>query len=386
MKILVCNVGSTSLKYKLMDSEESYRIAARGGAERIGTDKAVFYYYENGEKVFEDLNPSAYKNAIERMNEKILPLQLDCVAFKVVHAQGITGVQALSDTVLDAMKAFNDVAPAHNPPYLEAISLFRDLLPGIPLIGSFETGFHATIPEKAALYSIPYDISQKYSIRKYGFHGASHEYMANFAEKCLKNANSKIISCHLGGSGSICAIQNGKSIDTSFGISLQCGIPQNNRAGDIDPYIIFHLLNKGYSVEQLDKMLQKESGLLGISGISNDLRDLQDAAEKGNQRAQLAIDIYCYSIRKYIGSYLAVLNGCDAIVFGGGIGEKSSLIRKMVLSDMENLSIELDETKNINAKPGDEISKEGSKTRIFIVETDEERIVAEKAAAYLLSH
>ena len=386
MNILVCNVGSTSLKYKLMTSEEDFRIIRRGGAERIGTELASFYTLEEESRENYELFPNTYRNAILTMLDKINPASVDCVAFKVVHAKGITGVRELSVEVLQAMEDFTDVAPAHNPPYLEAIHLFRDLMPDTALIGSFETGFHSSIPEKAALYGIPYEISKKYDIKRYGFHGASHEYMTDYAIKRLNNPDAKLITCHLGGSGSICAVEKGKSVDTSFGLSLQCGLLQNNRIGDIDPYVIFHLMHHGYTEEGIKEIFEKKSGLLGISGISNDVRDLQEAAAAGNRRAQLALECYAYGIRKYIGSYLAVLNGCDAIVFGGGIGERSAVVRKLALENMNNLSIELDEKKNESAKSGEDISKEGSKTGIFVVETDEERIVVQKAHQYLISH
>ncbi len=385
MKVLVCNVGSTSLKYKLLDSESNYAVLFRGGAERIGSDKASFYFFENGKRKDHPLNPTRYRDAIQEMLCQLNHTPIDCVAFKVVHAKGITGVQELNDRILDAMGSFIDVAPAHNPPYMDAIRLFKEIMPSTPLIGSFETGFHAGIPDKAALYSIPYEISKEYEIRRYGFHGASHEYLTEYAENKLKNINCKLITCHLGGSGSICAVDHGKSIDTSFGLSLQCGIMQNNRVGDLDPYVIFHLMEKGYSKEKLKDIFEKKSGLLGVSGISNDVRDLQEAAENGNERAKLALEMYAYGIRKYIGSYLAVLNGCDAIVFGGGIGEKSSLIRKLTLENMDNLSVEIDLDKNERARPGDDISKKGSKTRIYIAETDEELIVAKKVVSYLSS-
>jgi acetate kinase len=309
---------------------------------------------------------------------------LDCVAFKVVHAQGVTGVQLLDERVLSAMAAFNTVAPSHNPPYIAAIRQFQQALPNTPMIGSFETGFHATMPPKAYLYSVPISLYKEHAIRRYGFHGASHEYVTTRTTELMGRTDFKLISCHLGGSGSLCAVVNGKSVDTNLGFSLQCGIMHNNRCGDIDPYIPIYLMKDfGYTLEQIETMLNKQSGLLGMSGVSNDLRDVETAAGAGNEDAQNAVESYCYQIQKQIGAYAAAMGGVDAISFAGGIGENSALVREQVLNGLTFMGVSLDLEKNQTAKPDCELTGVGSRVRIFAVATNEEIVVARKAKAYL---
>ena len=393
MKILICNVGSTSLKYQLFDLSQGERVLASGGAERVGASVSRFYARNRltGDEISEQSRFPTHREAIERMltqlQDGILADldELSCVAFKVVHARGVSGVQYLTEDVLAKMAAFNSVAPAHNPPYIAAIRQFRALLPNTPLIGSFETGFHQTIPPEASLYSIPIEISRKYDIHRYGFHGASHEFMSTWVADAMERDDLKIVSCHLGGSGSICAVQNGKSIDTSMGLSLQCGIMNNNRCGDIDPYIIFYLAEEaGMTLGEIKDMLQTKSGFYGMSGgISNDLRDIEQAAGNGNDDAANAIAAYAYSIKKYIGSYAAAMGGLDAIVFGGGIGRNSPTVRALSLSGLGFLGVQLDGEKNRHAFGGRDISMLDSPVRIFVLDTDEEIIVARKAAALL---
>ena len=284
MKLLICNVGSTSLKYQLFDMDNGEQVLASGGAERVGTEKSEFYWKNlvNGTEGREANHFPTHKEAISRMLEALLDgvltklEDLGCVGFKVVHAKGVSGVQYLTEDVLEAMAAFNTVAPAHNPPYIAAIRQFRELLPHTPLIGSFETAFHQTLPPKAHLYSIPAELARKEGIRRYGFHGASLEYLSTWAAKELGRTDCKLICCHLGGSSSICAVENGKSVDTNLGMGLQCGVMHNNRIGDMDPYVIFHLVEAcGMELSEVKTMLQKQSGFLGMSGgVSGDLRDV----------------------------------------------------------------------------------------------------------------
>lgn len=396
MKILICNVGSTSLKYQLFDLDCGENVLASGGVERVGAPVGRFYAKNRltGEKHSEEAVFPTHREAIERMLrallDSVLPelSALDCVGFKVVHARGVTGVQYLTEDVLEKMAAFNAVAPAHNPPYIAAIRQFRSLLPDTPLIGAFETAFHADMPPEAALYSIPIELSRKYDIRRYGFHGASHEYLSQWAADAMDRTDLRLVTCHLGGSGSLCAVKNGKSIDTTMGLSLQCGVMHNNRCGDIDPYIIFYLVEScGMTLEEVKQMLQTRSGLYGMSGgAGRDLRDVQAAAEAGNEDAELAIRAYCYSIKKYIGAYAAVMGGLDAIVFGGGIGLNSPLVRATSLEGLEFLGVRLDGFKNRMAIAGMDISMEDAPVRVFTVHTDEEIIVARKAAALLATH
>lgn len=393
MKILICNVGSTSLKYQLFDMAQDERVLAAGGAERVGTEKSEFYWKNNlnGRSGRENNAFPSHREAISRMLQALLDgvigklEELGCVGFKVVHAKDISGVQYLTEDVLAAMAAFNTVAPAHNPPYIAAIRQFRELLPDTPLIGSFETAFHQTLPPRAYLYPIPAELARKEGIRRYGFHGASLEYLSGWAAEKMGRKDLKLICCHLGGSSSICAVENGKSIDTTLGMSLQCGIMHNNRAGDLDPYVIFHLMEAcGMSAEQIKEMLQKKSGFLGMSGgLSGDLRDVEEAAAAGNVDCQNALDSYCYNIKKYLGAYTAALGGLDAIVFGGGIGRNGKNIRARALAGLEYLGICLDAQKNDHAVGGDDISAANSAVRIYVVDTNEEIVVARKAKTLL---
>ena len=393
MNILICNVGSTSLKYQLFDMNQDEKVLCAGGAERVGAAKSLFYHKNNltGDAIHQEAVFPTHKEAICAMLEQLMCGCIDsladisCVGFKVVHAKGVTGVQYLTEDVLQAMANFNSVAPAHNPPYIAAIRQFKALMPDTPMIGAFETAFHANMPPEAALYPIPLEISRAHAIRRYGFHGASLEYLSKFAAKEMGRDDLKLVCCHLGGSGSLCAVKNGISIDTSMGIGLQCGVLQNNRAGDMDPYVIFHLVEEcGMTLEEVKVMLQTKSGLYGLSGgVSNDLRDIQEAADQGNTDCQNAIKAYAYGIKKYIGAYAAAMGGIDGIVFGGGIGRKSDRVRALSLEGLEFLGVELDTVKNANPNGGEDISKAGSKVRIYVVDTNEEIVVARKAKALL---
>ncbi len=395
MKILICNVGSTSLKYQLFDMDAGEAVLAAGGAERVGAAKSSFYHktLSTGRSIREDAVFPTHREAICAMLDALKEdcigslEEISCVGFKVVHAKGVTGVQYLNEPVLKAMEDFISVAPAHNPPYLAAIRQFRDLMPQTPLIGSFETAFHAQMPPEAYLYPIPLELSKQHAIRRYGFHGASLEYLSTWTVKEMGRDDLKLVVCHLGGSGSLCAVKNGVSIDTTMGLGLQCGVLQNNRIGDMDPYIIFHLVEEcGMSLSEVKTMLQSKSGLLGLSGgVSNDLRDLQEAAEAGNEDCANAVKAYAYGIKKYIGAYTAAMGGVDAVVFGGGIGRNSDTVRQMSLAGLECLGIHLDEEKNKAASGGSDISKDGSPVRIFVVDTNEEIIVARKAKALMES-
>lgn len=393
MNILICNVGSTSLKYQLFDMANGEAVLAAGGAERVGQSKSLFYHKNprTGASVRKEAVFPTHKEAISEMLAHLLDGCVDsledisCVGFKVVHAKGVTGVQYLTEDVLEAMAAFNSVAPAHNPPYIAAIRQFRELLPDTPLIGSFETAFHAQMPPEAYLYPIPLELSRKHAIRRYGFHGASLEYLSTWTAERMGRKDLRLVCCHLGGSGSLCAVKNGVSIDTTMGMGLQCGVLQNNRIGDMDPYIIFHLVEEcGMELSEVKQMLQTRSGLYGMSGgVSNDLRDIQEAAEAGNEDCANAVKAYAYGIKKYIGAYTAAMGGVDAVVFGGGIGRNSKAVREQCLEGLECLGIRLDADKNAATQGGMDISAEGSPVRIFVVDTNEEIIVARKAMGLL---
>ena len=393
MNILICNVGSTSLKYQLFDMDHQEQVLASGGAERVGAAKSLFYHknVKTGDNVRMEAVFPTHREAICQMLDHLLSgcmeslEEIACVGFKVVHAKGVTGVQYLTEDVLKAMADFNSVAPAHNPPYIAAIRQFQALMPNTPMIGSFETAFHANMPPEAYLYPIPVELSKAHAIRRYGFHGASLEYLSTWTAKEMGREDLKLVCCHLGGSGSLCAVKNGVSIDTTMGLSLQCGVLQNNRIGDMDPYVIFYLVEEcGMTLEEVKTMLQTKSGLYGMSGgVSNDLRDIQEAADQGNLDCRNAVKAYSYGMKKYIGAYTAALGGLDAIVFGGGIGRNSSSVRALALEGLECLGVQLDPEKNACAKGGMDISRDGSPVRIYVVDTNEEIIVARKAKGLL---
>ena len=393
MNILICNVGSTSLKYQLFDMDHQEKVLAAGGAERVGAAKSSFYHTNRitGESFRNEAVFPTHGQAITAMLDALLDGcissvdEISCVGFKVVHAKGVTGVQYLTEDVLQAMADFNSVAPAHNPPYIAAIRQFQQLMPGTPLIGSFETAFHANMPAEAYLYPIPLELSKQHAIRRYGFHGASLEYLSTWTAEAMGRTDLKLVCCHLGGSGSLCAVKNGISIDTTMGMSLQCGVLQNNRIGDMDPYIIFYLAEEcGMSLPEIKTMLQTRSGLYGMSGgVSNDLRDIQEAADAGNEDCANAVKAYAYGIKKYIGAYIAAMGGIDAVVFGGGIGRNSASVRAQALEGLECFGIKLDARKNKTAVGGDDVSTQDSSVRIYIVDTNEEIIVARKAKMLL---
>jgi acetate kinase len=306
------------------------------------------------------------------------------IGFKAVHAQGVTGVQRVDERVLRAMEAFTDVAPAHNPPYVKAMRLLAEKLPQIPLVAAFETGFHETIPEAERLYAVPYEWAEKYGVKKWGFHGASHRYIGERAAKLLGKPDAKVISCHLGGSSSLCAIRGGRSAANSLGMSPQSGLPHNNRVGDFDPFALPALLRAtGKTLEQLLDDLANRSGLEGLSGKGNDLRDVEAAAQAGDRRARLALDVFVASVRHYLGAYLLLLNGADAVVFTGGIGENSASMRAAVCADLDWFGIRLDPAKNDTAKGEAAVHAADSRVQLWTTPTNEELIVARQSKQLL---
>jgi acetate kinase len=394
MKILVANVGSTSFKYRLFDmTNES--VLAEGRLERIGDTQSPVAHQIGDCKVETEQTlpdyPSAIRDVIARLTDAQTGVltdlsQLDAVGFKTVHMRGEPGTYALTEDILQRMADYNDLAPAHNPPYIQAIRIFADLYPALPLIGLFEPAFHHTIPDYAYIYGVPYEWYEKYGVRKYGFHGASHRYVAQRVPQLL-NRNSKdlrIISCHLGGSASMCAIKNGQSIDTTMGFSPQDGLLNSTRNGSLDPFIIpFMMDRENLSTQDIRDILSNNGGLLGISGVSGDVRDLEDASQSGNDRARLALAAFCYGVKKEIGAFTAAMGGLDAIAFAGGIGERGAGVRKRICEDLEFLGVHLDPSLNANAPEEGIISAPNSTIKICIVKTDEERIVAQATTEYL---
>jgi acetate kinase len=373
MIILVANIGSTSFKFRLFDMADE-RELARGGVERIGSDNASV---KVGTQTWTG-GIADHGQAIDR-SLRLLPdpnVKLDAIGFKAVHGGPISGAVPVTDEVIRTMTDFADIAPAHNPPYIAAMKAFAVRLPDVPQVAAFETAFHQTIPASRTTYGVPWEWTQA-GVRRYGFHGASHRYIAVRSAELLKRDDLRVISCHVGGSSSICAIDSGASVANSFSTSAQSGLPHNNRVGDFDGYALLKVLPKfGLTLEQALTKMAKEGGLLGISGVSNDHRDVEKAAAEGNERAKLALDVLVESVRHYVGAYLAVLNGADVIAFTGGIGENGSNFRRAVCSGLDFAGIRLDAQLNETRGQETTISAEDSKVRIMIIPTNEELIVA----------
>ena len=395
MKVLVCNVGSTSLKFKLYEMPEK-KVYATAKVERVGSESEAIYSFTNtatGEKIEKDhLAVPKYSDGIALFLGDLLDKkqnilsdikEIGAVGFKTVLAKGYHGVFELDEKVLQAMNDYLFIAPAHNRPYLDAIGEFKAMLPDALLVGSFETAFHMTIPMERRLYAIPYEWYEKYGIQRFGFHGNSHEYTARRLTELTGKTEFKAVSCHLGGSSSLCAIKDGKSVDCSFGFTPQTGLPHAARVGDIDAYVVPFLMNEGLTMDEITTGFAKQGGLLGISGVDSDLRFIEEAANGGNERAKLAMDMLVASIVKYIGSFYAEMGGLNYITFAGGIGENSKTIRRMVCEKLACFGVKLDEEKNNAVKGECEISAADSNVRIFVVATDEEQMVATKAYEYL---
>jgi acetate kinase len=392
MKILVANLGSTSFKYRLFDMDDERQIA-RGGIERIGATESRCTVEIGADRREQVLCVPDHAEAVRQCLAQLTDPEHGClsdasevsaIGFKAVHGGSISGVQRVTEEVLAAMEEMNDVAPAHNPPYINAMRLLHEKLPDIPLVAAFETGFHSTIPQRNRLYAVPYEWAEELLIRRWGFHGASHRYIATRTAELLGRDDLRLISCHLGGSSSLCAIRNGRSVATSMGMSAQSGLPQNNRAGDFDPFALPIVMeHTGKSLAEVLTMLASQSGLVGLIGTSGDLRDLRAAADEGNARAQLALDVFASSARHYLGAYLVELGGADAIVFTGGIGENRADFRAMVLRDLEGLGIVLDLGANEALRGEGPIHAEASRTQIWVVPTNEELIVARQSKQLL---
>jgi acetate kinase len=390
MIVLVANLGSTSFKYKLFDMGKSEAVLAQGAADRIGLADSAWSISAGGKKSEGTATLPDHGAAIELHMAELVKAgviasmkSVEAVGFKAVHGGPISGAVLVNDHVLDVQQQFADVAPAHNPPYIAAMKAFAKKLPGVPQVAAFETAFHQTIPASRTTFGIPYEWTEL-GIRRYGFHGASHRYIATRMAEIMP-ATKKIISVHLGGSSSVCAIRDGKSVANSFGMTAQSGLPQAARVGDFDTFALLKLLKAGHSVDTIFKRMGKEGGIFGISGVSSDMRDIEKAAAEGNPRARLAIDVFAESVRDYIGAYLAVLNGADAICFTGGTGQFGREFRAQVLTGFDYAGIALDSQKNMTVKGTDEsrIDAPGSKTALWVLPTNEELIVARQTVGVL---
>ena len=389
MKILICNAGSTSLKFKLWNMP-ALNILAEGRVERVGSTDAVFHYlnggfairqsslsipdYTAGIRMFLDALSAPEGGAVASLSE------IDAVGFKTVLAKGFYGVHELTEEVKEGMRAYFTVAPAHNGPYLEAIAVFEKLLPDVPMVGVFETAFHRTIPMARRVFPVPYEWYEKYGVMRMGYHGASHGFIA---QKLA--GRRRVISCHLGGSASICAILDGKSVDNSFGFSLQMGIPHASRTGDVDAYLVPFLMEQGLTIKEIYDGLGKNGGLKGISGTSGDIRDVDAAIRAGSERAKLALDILATHIIRYVGAYAMELGGVDAIAFTGGIGENYAPLRRTVLEAMGFMGMVIDDKANAHGTGERLISAPESAIEAHVIPANEELMVVRSTYALINS-
>lgn len=369
MKILVVNIGTTSLKYRLYDME-SGAVMVKGLVERIGQAGCCPDYEAAISQCLGDL--------------PIGLAELSAIGFKAVHAGPVTGARLVDDVVLNAMEEFTFLAPAHNPPYIAAMRAFQTQVPTVPLVALFETAFFGEVPERTLTYSLPYEWKEL-GIRRYGFHGASHRAASERAQELLGRKDIRHISCHLGGSSSLAAIRDGVAVDCSFGISPQSGIPHNNRTGDVDGIAVLYAMKRlNLTVDEMASIMSSKSGLAGLSGGTGDMRDIEAGIAAGDHRSQLALDVFVHAIRNYIGAFLVELGGIDVLTFSGGIGENGAIVRAAVCKGLEFIGIELDSAKNAAARNEAQISAASSKVPIYIVPADEERIVA-RAVAQVVS-
>jgi len=389
MKILIINSGSSSIKYQLVDMP-SKNVICSGMVERIGLENPMIHYKSNENKLDKVMHIPDHHIGLEKMAQLLLDKkigvlrnvdEIEAVGHRVVHGGSAFSKTTLIDkNVKDKIKELFELAPLHNPPNFVGIEVAEKIFPKAKQIAVFDTAFHQTMPEEAYKYAIPNKFLEENQIRVFGFHGTSHKFVSEKAIDYLNKKNSKIITIHLGNGCSITAIENGKSVDHSLGFGPMNGLIMGTRSGDVDQSVIFYLVKSlGYSIDDVNRILQKESGMFGLTGYS-DLRDIEDAAEKGDKTCKVALEMNAYRIKKYIGSYAAAMNGLDAIVFTAGIGENSDVIRKLVCSNMDFLGIDLDLEKNsVRSKEIREINTPDSKTKILIVPTNEEIEIAKQS-------
>lgn len=390
MKILVLNCGSSSIKYKLFEMD-SKSVLAQGGIEKIGLkDSFLKFTMPNGEKVQLDREIPEHTAGIEFILETLTDKQYGCiqsldeinaVGHRLVHGgEKFNKSVLITEEVINKVKECSDIAPLHNPANLKGVAAVTKILPKVPQVGVFDTAFHQTMPDYAYMYALPYELYEKYGIRRYGFHGTSHRYVSKRVCEILGSDynHSKIITAHIGNGGSITAVENGKSIDTSMGMTPVEGLMMGTRVGDLDLGVVTYLMEKEHmNVQDFSTLINKKSGLAGVSGVSSDMRDIENAINGGNKRADLARKMFIYRVRKYIGSYVAAMNGVDTIVFTGGIGENDTYVRSEVCKGLTYLGIEINEELNAKTR-GKEvvISTPASKVKVVVVPTDEEYMIA----------
>lgn len=384
--ILAINAGSSSLKFQLLDMPAEH-LVTKGSVERIGLSDSIFTISVNGEKQQEVSSISDHEVAVRILLDKLTELkivrslkEIEGIGHRVVHGGETFADSALvTDDVIKKIEDLSDLAPLHNPANLVGIRAFREVLPNVPEVVVFDTAFHQSMGNESYLYSLPYDYYRKFGIRKYGFHGTSHKYVAFRAAELLGRPieQLRLISCHLGNGASITAVQGGKSVDTSMGFTPLAGLTMGTRSGDIDPALIPYIMDKtGMNATEVVNVLNKKSGLLGLSGFSSDLRDIEKEARRGNKRAKLAIEVFVERIQKYIGSYAAKMSGVDAIIFTAGIGEHSSMVRARVLKGLQFMGIDWDSEQNkINGKEV-YLSRPNSPIKVLVIPTNEEVMIA----------
>ncbi len=395
MLVLVINCGSSSVKYNLIETEGESEVCS-GIVERIGAVTSIVKHQPaEGDYLKDTKVISNHSEALLEIMNYLLspesslissPSDIKAVGHRVVHGGEMFKDSVLIDNVVkDAIEQAFDLAPLHNPPNLKGIQAAEERLPDVPHVAVFDTAFHHSLPAYAYLYGIPNRLYRRHKIRRYGFHGTSHYFVSRQYYKLTDKhkKDTKVITCHLGNGASIAAIRGGDSVDTSMGFTPLSGMVMGTRSGDLDPSILFYIVEKEeLPLNSLHAMLNRHSGLLGLSGYASDMRDLIAEANNGDRRCQQAIDVFCYNIKKYVGSYIATLNGCDAILFTAGIGENSALIRKKSMENLDILGIEIDDERNENVKPGriEKISSDSSRTDIYVVPTNEELVIAIDAA------
>ena len=387
MKVLVINAGSSSLKYQLIETDTE-AVLAKGVCERIGMDGSLLNH--NGKTSVKIQAPMpTHKEAIKLVLDALVNAEhgvissmseTAAVGHRVLHsAEDFSDSTIITPETLKIIETNVDLGPLHMPPNIMGIKACREVMPDAPMVAVFDTTFHSTMPDYAYMYGIDYDDYKKYKVRKYGFHGTSHAYVSGRASALMGTDKIKTVVCHLGNGASISAVKNGKCVDTSMGLTPLEGLVMGTRSGDLDPAVLEYLMGKkGYDVHQMTEYLNKKCGVYGVSGVSSDFRDLEAAVNDGNARAKLALDMFCYRVKKYVGSYAAAMGGLDCLVFTGGIGEHTVCVRDAVCKDMEFLGIQLDEKLNKNA-PRDtefEISAKKSKVKVFIIPTNEELYIA----------
>lgn len=388
MKILVINCGSSSLKYQLIDMEKE-TLLAKGLCERIGIDGKLKHEAAGKDKFVSEAPLKDHKDALTAVIDALLDKEhgvitsvseIGAVGHRVAHGGDHFAHSVLiTPEVKEYIKKYIELAPLHNPANLTGIEVCEHLMPQVPMVAVFDTAFHQTMPEKAFLYAIPYKYYEKYKVRKYGFHGTSHKYVSQECAKMMDTPieNLKIVTCHLGNGGSVTAIQGGISIDTSMGFTPLDGIVMGTRSGSIDPAAVLYLMRKeNLSIDEMDKILNKESGVYGISGVSSDFRDIEDAESDGNERASIALETFEYRVAKTIGSCVSAMNGVDAIVFTAGLGENSAPTRQHICNYLGYLGIELNSEKNSLRGEAVEITTEQSKVKVFVIPTNEELVIA----------